>query len=268
MPRTLRIPLILLFSLVTALLPAQTSTFYGTSGESVILPDMPFHAERVTHAERKLADDTIESREQHETIDRDSSGRVLVESTVLSSGGIPTAKPSVFHELLDPVAGTSYNWNTLSTNAMTQHIGHGSHIRITAGQLAREENITPPKDGPANEVVVEDLGQRTIAGLPAFGKRITTTIPAARFGTSKPLVVTQEVWTSPEFQMTVLEIDKSPFTGTRTSEITRLSRTEPDAALFHLPDGYTTKSFLAGGVGGVLGAKPDAPPAAPKSPLP
>jgi hypothetical protein len=246
MPR--RFALTLLFAFLPLALSAQTMTSIRGSGETIILPNMPFHAERVTHMERKLSDNSVQSREEHETIDRDSAGRVFVESRIVTSGGVPSAKPIIMHLLIDPVARTFTNWSTASTTAMTQPFSRTAHLRITASPLTREEPITPPKGDPPYQVTTEDLGRRTIAGLVASGTRTTTILPAARFSTAGPLAVSHEIWTSPDLQMTLLEVDKSPFSGTTTSEVVSLTRTEPDASLFHVPDGLTIKSFPNGGV--------------------
>jgi hypothetical protein len=247
-------------------LSAQTMSSYSESGETIILPNLPFHAERVTHLERRLADSTLQSREVHETIDRDSEGRVLIESKVINSGGSLNSKPNVFHELLDPVERVSTTWSTLSNTATTQTFSKNAHVRITPLPLSREENINPPKGDSAYEVTTEDLGKRMIAGLAATGTHTTTTIPAARYATAKPLTVSREIWTSADLQMTLLEIDKSPITGSTTSEIISLSRNEPSASLFHVPEGLTKKSFPGGGVN--FGATGNATPPTPKPTLP
>jgi len=260
----------LLFALPIAM-SAQTMTSYSESGETIILPNLPFHAEQVSHLERSLPDGNLQSREVHESINRDSEGRVLIESKVISSGGSTNSKPNVFYELVDPVAHVSTTWSTLSNTATTQPFSKNAYVRITPSPLAREENINPPKKGdPPYEVTTEDLGKRIIAGIAATGTRTNTTIPAARYSTAKPLTVSREIWTSADLQMTLLEIDKSPFTGSTTSEIVSLNRNEPSASLFHVPDGLTKKPLPGGGVN--LGAKvntlkiPSAPVPAPPQP--
>ena len=255
----------LLFACLPAGLTSQTMTSISESGPTDILPNMPFHAERVTTMERKLADGSIQSRAVHETIDRDSDGRLFVESRLATSGGTPPAKALVFHLLIDPVAHLSTTWSTASTTAMTQPISRNAHVRVSASPLTREENLIVPKGQPPYPVVTEDLGKRTIAGLVAIGTRTTTTVPAEHFSTAKPVTVSHEIWTSTDLQITLLEIDKSPFTGTTSSEITSLTRTEPPASLFKVPDGLTTKSFLSGGVN--LSGFASPPPQAPAKPL-
>jgi hypothetical protein len=218
---------------------------------------MPFHAERVTRMERKLADGSDQSREVHETIDRDAQGRLFVESKVVASGGVPPAHPLIFHLFIDPVEHVSTSWSTASTTAMKQSLSRTAHIRVSASPLAREEPLTVAKGQPPYPATTEELGKRTIAGLTAIGTRTTTTVPADHFSTAKPLTVSHEIWISPDLQITLIEIDKSPFTGTTTSEVVSLSRTEPDPALFHVPDDLTIRPFPP--LPGAMGA-PSQPP--------
>jgi hypothetical protein len=240
-------------------------TSISNSGANDILPNLPFQAERVTHMERKLADGSGQFREVLETIDRDIEGRIFVESKIVSSGGTPPVKANIFHVLIDPVAHTFTNWSSVSTTAISQPIGLTAHIRIGASPLTREEPLTVPKGQPPYPVQTEELGQRTIAGLIAIGTRTTTTIPADHFSTANPVIVSHEIWMSPDLQITLLEIDKSHFTGTTTSEIVSLSRTEPSAALFHVPDGLNIRPYSAPGA---LGTPPPAQPAQPVPSLP
>lgn len=258
---------LLLFAIIPVALPSQTMTSISESGGSDILPNLPFHAERVTHMERKLADGSGQSRETHEIIDRDTDGRIFVESNIISSGGAPPAKSNTFHVLIDPVARTFTSWNTVSTTAMSQALNPNAHIRISAAPLTREEPLTVPKGQQPYPVTTEELGKRTIAGLTALGTRTTTTIPADHFSTANPVTVSHEIWTSPDLQITLLEIDKSPFTGTTTSEIVSLSRDEPSAALFHVPDGLTIRPFNSPASLGTPPPVRQAQPA-PVSPLP
>jgi hypothetical protein len=258
MPR--RLALTLLFAFLPMALSAQTMTSFTDSGETDILPYMPFHAERVTHMERNLADGSVQSREVHETIDRDSKGRLLIESKIVTSGGVPPAQANIFHLLIDPVAHVSTNWNTASTTAMTRPVSLTAHVRVTASPLTREEPLTVPEGKLPYPVTTEDLGKRTIAGLTAIGTRTTTTVPADHFSTAKPVLVSHEIWMSPDLQITLLEIDKSPFTGTTTSEIVSLSRAEPSASLFHVPDGLTVKAFSFPNGGVNLGTPQPATP--------
>lgn len=235
----------LLFALIPVALPSQTMTSISESGETDILRNMPFHAERVTRMERKLADGSDQSREVHETIDRDTEGRIFVESKIVSSGGTAPVKANIFHVFIDPVAHASTSWSTVSTTAMSQPISQTAHVRVSASPLTREEPLTVPKGQPPYPTTTEELGKRTIAGLIAIGTRTTTAIPADHFSTAKPVIVSHEIWMSPDLQITLLEIDKSPFTGTTSSEIVSLSRDEPPASLFHVPDGLTIRPFAS-----------------------
>jgi len=148
----------LLFALPIAM-SAQTMTSYSESGETIILPNLPFHAEQVSHLERSLPDGNLQSREVHESINRDSEGRVLIESKVISSGGSTNSKPNVFYELVDPVAHVSTTWSTLSNTATTQPFSKNAYVRITPSPLAREETSTHPRRRSAIRGHDRRLGQ-------------------------------------------------------------------------------------------------------------
>ena len=52
---------------------------------------------------------------------------------------------------------------------------------------------------------------------------------------------THEEWISPDLKVELSRTDVDPFRGTHSSVVSTLTRTEPDAALFKVPDGYTVK---------------------------
>jgi hypothetical protein len=55
------------------------------------------------------------------------------------------------------------------------------------------------------------------------------------------MIAVVETWYSPELKITLFPVNSDPRTGTRTTEVTEIDRTEPDPAVFQVPDGYTVK---------------------------
>ena len=97
----------------------------------------------------------------------------------------------------------------------------------------------------------EKLGSKRIAGVMTDGSRQTTAIPAGEQGNDRPIVTTDEVWTTRDNTMTILHIEDDPRTGHTVTEVTNLIQGEPDPSLFAPPSGYklveqvrTTKPVL------------------------
>jgi hypothetical protein len=91
---------------------------------------------------------------------------------------------------------------------------------------------------PGGPGVLTPLGSKEIDGLRVDGERTTWTIEAGRFGNEKPIVITREVWTSPELLLTVQSREFDPRSGEATYRLTQLKRGEPDAALMKVPADY------------------------------
>ena len=79
------------------------------------------------------------------------------------------------------------------------------------------------------------MGSQTIEGLRADGERTTWTIEAGRFGNEKPIVITREVWTSPELLLTVQSREADPRSGETVYRLSNVRRGEPDPALMKPP---------------------------------
>lgn len=99
---------------------------------------------------------------------------------------------------------------------------------------------------PPNQFInKEDLGIRDFDGLPAHGVRETQTIAAENSGIGKESIVTDEYWYSDDLRINLMINHIDPRTGTVTMTVTQISRTEPDSALFEIPEGYKRASIRA-----------------------
>jgi hypothetical protein len=96
-----------------------------------------------------------------------------------------------------------------------------------------------PVSAPAMTAAPESLGSRQIEGVPANGTRRTQTIPTGQIGNDRPIVITDEIWESPELQITVYSKHHDPRSGDVEYRLRNISRNEPPAALFQVPAGYT-----------------------------
>ncbi|OYT91490.1 MAG: hypothetical protein CFE43_13330 [Burkholderiales bacterium PBB3] len=86
--------------------------------------------------------------------------------------------------------------------------------------------------------VVSALPAKELEGVKVNGERTTWTIEAGKIGNEKAIVQTREVWTSPELMLTVYSKDVDPRSGETVYRLSKLSRKEPDASLFKVPQGY------------------------------
>jgi hypothetical protein len=208
---------------------AQTSVTFGDTGLNFPTPGMQFQAEATMRSTQHLGDGTVIVKEMHIALARDDQGRFSFASRF-----IQPADNIESHTILDPVGGREMQWGTLSKAVMTYPIRSTSHITITVLPAERDASTTLPPD--EKRVTKEDLGTKTIAGIPAVGTRTVTTIAAGNMGNSKEIVIRHELWTSPDLQLIVAESDDNPFSETRSYEITSFDRSAPPETLFQAPD--------------------------------
>ena len=105
----------------------------------------------------------------------------------------------------------------------------------TTNERGTKTYVTVEDKGEETEVKHESLGTQTIEGVTAEGTRDTRTIPAGAIGNERPIVITSETWTSPDLQMVVLSKRNDPRFGETVYKLTKITRGEPDPALFQAP---------------------------------
>ena len=92
-----------------------------------------------------------------------------------------------------------------------------------------------PREGGATTA----LPAREIEGVKVNGERTTWTIEAGKIGNEKPIVISREVWRSPELMLTVSSRDADPRSGERNYRLEKIKRGEPDPALMKPPSDYS-----------------------------
>jgi hypothetical protein len=165
---------------------------------------------------------------------RDSQGRVynvFREFVPISQG---TAPPVIRIHFYDPQT-RSYTY--LYPRQRTYWTGTVNHPPATgpADLVASPAANSVPLNQFAKD---EDLGTHTVEGVAAHGIRETQTIPAATSSTGNDIVLTDEYWYSDELHMNVMVKHNDPRTGSLTMTLTQVTRTDPDPALFQVPEGY------------------------------
>ncbi|MBT9504474.1 MAG: hypothetical protein IV092_24735 [Burkholderiaceae bacterium] len=93
---------------------------------------------------------------------------------------------------------------------------------------------------PRGAGVQSPLGSKEIDGLKVNGERTTWTIAAGKVGNEKPILITRDVWTSPELMLTVNSRDFDPRSGEVNYRLQNLRRGEPEAALMRVPADYAS----------------------------
>lgn len=99
---------------------------------------------------------------------------------------------------------------------------------------------------PRGPGAVTPLGSREIDGIKVNGERTSWTIAAGKVGNEKPIVITREVWSSPDLMVTLSTRDFDPRSGEVNYRLEGLRRGEPDAALMRVPADYAQVQPRAG----------------------
>jgi hypothetical protein len=225
---------------------------------AVVHPNRQTHqtytAEIKTTQVQTLPNGTTITHEFTETVAQDSAGRHMSSSTHMRPdfGDEPVTHVNVH----DPVASTDANWDSRTRKAVItkyppkdqQHgcwANEAGMLRVSYGGGQSGPVSTPAvqprvqRAQPKNES--EDLGTTTIQGVEAIGRRTTTTIPAGQVGNDQPIVTTEESWWGTSLGLLLRSVRDDPRSGTMTHEVTNLSTSEPDPALFQPPEGYEVK---------------------------
>lgn len=195
------------------------------------IPNAPFSG--VIKIQRSMVrpDGTVANLQTVREIHRDSRGRIYNEYRTLLPAS-STVTPGVTQVLLyDPQT-------RISTTLLPQQHSYRS------GTSRRPPATTPPvfaSFGSQNDFTrVEDLGIQEMQGVAVHGVRHTQTIPAAAGGGSgSDIVISDEYWYSEDLRINLMLKHSDPRTGSVIMTVTNIVRTDPDASLFQIPEGYT-----------------------------
>lgn len=226
--------------------PGGAPGFFGWHGrgwgnESHVVTGQPYSAVRTTTFVQTLANGSTINRTTSTKEARDSAGRIYRETQITSGDG----SPRTMYSVADPVNRVNTAWRSNSKQAVVTHLPNpDGRAQWRGAQNEGPTAASSHRHGPTP--VVQQLGTRTIEGVDATGTRSTVTFPAGTFGNSQAITVTHERWVSADLGITVLETDSDPRTGTRTTAVTNIQRSEPDAALFQLPQGYAVVEHTPG----------------------
>jgi hypothetical protein len=196
------------------------------------VPNAPFSA--VVNIERTeiSKDGLVIKYNSTREIARDSQGRIHNElRSFIPVSSTDTPKLLNIH-LYDPQTRISTEIDVLKRTFWTRTINHPPSTEPPSIRFAAPDGDAPPSEFTKQE----DLGIREIAGVPAHGMRQTQTLPGENGG--KEVVITDEHWYSQDLRIYVMIKHSDPRKESSTLTVAEVTRAEPDAAFFKVPEGY------------------------------
>ena len=246
--------------------------FDGNSGQAVT--GRPVSGMEERKSRQTLGDGTVISTSESDLFFRDSAGRTRVET---ESHGRTIIVDPVAHTTVTLIAGTKTAHRMTMFSGQGQAKVGGALAGLAAPELAKTsatysvdtgsgfatviaDGVVAPRVARAGKVATdnmqhEELGVQSFNGVLATGTRNTLTIPEGQIGNDRDIHVVNERWYSDDLQMLVKTVNSDPRFGENTYELTNVSRSEPDPALFQIPPDYTVVEMAAGK------AMPPPPPA-------
>jgi len=198
----------------------------------------PYSGVEVRSSLQTLANGNVIQRQEQTTVYRDSQGRVRREST----RSTPDGQARTMISISDPVAGVVTELDPANKVAFQRQERFPSQSQPNPGGRGRGRGGLQAQ---AN-VRTETLSARSLNGITASGSRVTRTIPAGQIGNSQAIEAVHETWMSDELKVPVLVKTTDPRTGTTTTQLTNINRSEPDPALFQVPSDYTVRKGPGG----------------------
>jgi hypothetical protein len=250
---------------------AQTNTVSivgGRSGELIVsltpvvrlgsaITRAPYYAEEEDEQVKTLADgtQTTQTSPRRKTW-RDSQGRVRTEREFLFERRASLPDRVKLIEIDDPVERVRYvldmarkvAYRTRATLPPPRPAATRSSAEQTAASAIKSMPVPVAPASAATSRLAGDpgvprtakqnLGTQLIEGVAAEGSRLTITYPIGTDRYDRPVVTTQETWTSPDLHITVLTKSSDPRSGDYTTRVTHLVRAEPEPSVFLPPPDY------------------------------
>jgi len=221
--------------------------------ERQVVAGAPFSAVEVTEISQALANGNAIQRRSQTKVYRDGMGRVRTEIERNESGANGAQTTRTIIQIYDPVAGVIRTIDPQNKTAREMPLRSGPGHGPGAGAAPAVRGGGPPPgrgrgadasraNAPTTRdpnLAAEALSMQTIGGVQATGSRLTHTIPAGQIGNSQPIQIVHETWTSIDLKVPVMIKQSDPRTGTTTTQLTNINRSEPDPALFQVPPDYT-----------------------------
>jgi hypothetical protein len=197
------------------------------------VPNAPFSG--VIHVQRTFVhkDGSVSEFQSTREIARDMRGRIHNELRGLVPVGSNVAPPLVRVHLYDPQTRIATDIDFAQRTFSTMTIDHPPSTEPPSIRFAAPDGQAPPNQFTKQE----DLGILEIDGVPAHGIRQTQTVTDENDG--KEVTIVDEYWYSEELRVNLKMKHSDPRKGTTVFTVARIVRTEPDATLFEVPEGFT-----------------------------
>jgi hypothetical protein len=214
----------------------------------------PYSGVEVRESSQTLPNGNVIAQKTQSNVYRDSSGRVRTEMTVPEhrAPGQTTATAGQTRTVIsihDPVAGVTKELDTVTKTSHENPLP-GNRGGGNAAPANRPGRGGAPRTPPADpNVTTETLAMTTINGVQATGTRVTRTIPVGEIGNAQPIQNVRETWISADLKVPVMIKTSDPRFGTTTTQLTSITRSEPDPTLFQTPSDYTVTKGRGPGPG-------------------
>jgi hypothetical protein len=255
--------LLLLAALFSITLPIASSAQCTRSVNGFLDIDLvrnnPFHAELdATKLDATKESPTLPSASRLlGSVDRDSQGRVRVEYVVRRDNRDPSSNQDQVPEqhlilICDPIGHALIKIDSVKHSARISRVAP-PHLLFDSSAPQTPLRSRKPRSFSALDLRIEELGNRTILGLEVRGVRIASTPKPAYANKQTDSTINQEDWCSEDLAAVLLN-NTSVVRNNKTvrehhSSLINLARTEPDAALFQIPSGYTVSDEeMKGGI--------------------
>ena len=216
--------------------PDGGTTYHVSGVELLAIPDKPFSAKTRTDWTRILEDGSTVKVYLEARLARDSQGRLYRERRTFVPVGSTTEPRLNEIELYDPQARTRTACTLVTHHcSITRYFPRTTFVLQPVGPFARG----------TRSLAREPLGLQAIEDLSVSGTRETVTINPGTMGNEQALITTREFWYSPEIETNLLTTRKDPREGTQVIRLSEISRSEPDASLFQIPEGFTVQDSRA-----------------------
>jgi len=210
----------------------------GTNGrmESIFIPPIanaPFTLTLLTEWSRPFANGGTYTLTNQRRIARDGKGRIYEERWLLVPKGGKMASVMDVRQFADPNRHTLYNCFT--DGKVCQLVSYSGSTQAVYKPATAPTGPLPDGTGFHQH---EDLGVANTNGVDTTGYRETTTINPGVMGNDQPMISTREFWYSAQLGINLISKVDTPQSGKQVFNVKDLTTSEPDPALFELPEGY------------------------------
>ena len=216
---------------------AASASESGADSQSPRSEHQPYTAEYKLTRVKTQADGITVTTEFTEVVAVDSHGREMNSITRVPKSAEQTVHTNI--GVLDPVSHTITRWSVPGTTASVLNAPDLGEPETECAKKMKAVSPLSPFAAGGQKPAIEDLGTKTIDGIPAHGGRITFINDAKNAGNTEPYERTNEMWSAIDPGLDGMRVrllsDAGTF-GSNTQELVKLTRGEPDPGIFKVPE--------------------------------